>query len=914
MLGDSQVSALIKKYEIMSHSETPTPEPTPALANPTEINADTAVMHDVAEKAEQPQQSESHAVEEASSLVKETETTQSERAAASEPHEDESMGIADEPPAHASKRASLLDKFRFKKTPPHEPAEPAATEDSAEQAPAENVEAGKPKSPFQGFKLPFIKRSLSTQSAELSHPEVPAAASPEEVAAPAQEEVTAERDAVPAAVKSEGKEKDAPAKSTKKSFGGFVSPFKKQADRNSAAISGHVEETTAIAANEVIATIAAVESAAEPIVSSHIENENADKSANVETENEEVKDEAPAKAAKKHLGAWSPFKRSADKASSAVSSQADAAKSAEVIEGVPAAAEASEHLEAVATESSTSKEATELDATNAETIVGDEHAKVESPSKALKKPFSGFLASFKKSGEKVPVTSKDNTTVAATEVTVPEVTVTEVAVTEVAVTEVAVTEVAVTEVAVTEVAEEATELAKLTVDEAAIAAEAAPALEFAPLPSAGAEIEVEESTRDQGKTRKPFGFSFSGLKRSEKTASASATAEPTTESTGEIVSSKTEAVIAEASKTEDKDAHILAGSAEETATAEATSPTAAGGEKLKKIFSNFGTILKKAAANPAAPANPADKQIASTKSEEAIIVEVPLESIPVASAETQESENKDLHSAPAAVVIVDDKKESVFATLGRKFPFKRSAGSPAPPKDQNEASSSSDEEGEPNASEPLKTDESKSSPADHKFLGYVRSLSIPKLHLSSNSASAAPAAEASETVQVVPTDEIEAVAATVEVPVATTTKADKKKFSVLGMLKKTPKSTLESAEKSVAQEVAVIAVAAKEEVAVVAVAPKEDVEQTVEEVKAVVAEAVKSVDAEPAEILAAAEKDVAAQVPPKVSALVVPAASVEESEAANEKAAVKTEVVADLKEAHSETVQSTVEEVAATST
>ncbi|KAJ3249027.1 hypothetical protein HDU78_008413 [Chytriomyces hyalinus] len=914
MLGaDSQVSALIKKYEIMSHSETPTPEPTPALANPTEINADTAVMHDVAEKAEQPQQSESHVVEEASSLVKETETTQSERAAASEPHEDESMGIADEPPAHASKRASLLDKFRFKKTPPHEPAEPAATEDSAEQAPAENVEAGKPKSPFQGFKLPFIKRSLSTQSAELSQPEVPAAATPEEVAAPAQEEVTAERDSVPAAVKSEGKEKDAPSKSTKKPFGGFVSPFKKQADRNSAAISGHVEETTAIAANEVIATIAAVESAAEPIVSSNIENENADKSANVETENEEVKDEAPAKAAKKHFGAWSPFKRSADKASSAVSSQADATKSAEVIEAVPAAAEASEHHEAVATESSTSKEATKLDATNAETIVGDEHAKEGSPLKALKKPFSGFLASFKKSGEKVPVTSNDNTTVAVAEVTVPEVTVTEVTVSEVAVTEVAVAEVVVAEVAVTEVAEEATELAKVTVDEAAIAAEAAPALEFAPFPSAGAEIEVEESTRDQAKTRKPFGFTFSGLKRSEKTASASATAEPTTE-TGEIVSSKTEAVIAEASKTEDKDAHILAGSAEETATAEATSPTAAGGEKLKKIFSNFGTILKKAAANPAAPANPADKQIASTKSEEAIIVEVPLESIAVASAETQESENKDLYSAPAAVVIVDDKKESVFATLGRKFPFKRSAGSPAPPKDQNEASSSSDEEGEPNASEHLKTDESKSSPADHKFLGYVRSLSIPKLHLASNSASAAPAAEASETVQVVPADEIEAVAATVEVPMATTTKADKKKFSVLGMLKKTPKSTLESAEKSVAQEVAVIAVAAKEEVAVVAVAAKEEVEQTVEEVKAVVAEAVKSVDAEPAEILAAAKKDVVAQVPPKVSALVVPAESVEESEAANEKAAVKTEVVADLKEAHSETVQSTVEEVAATST
>ncbi|KAJ3408569.1 hypothetical protein HDU80_005286 [Chytriomyces hyalinus] len=910
MLGaDSQVSALIKKYEIMSHSETPTSEPTPALANPTEINADTAVMH-VAEKAEQPQQSESHVVEEASSLVKETETTQSERAAASEPHEDESMGVADEPPAHASKRASLLDKFRFKKTPPHEPAEPAATEDSAEQAPAENIEAGKPKSPFQGFKLPFIKRSLSTQSAELSHPEVPAAASPEEVAAPAQEEVTPERDSVPAAVKSEGKEKDAPAKSTKKPFGGFVSPFKKQADRNSAAISGHVEETTAIAADEVIATIAAVESAAEPIVSS--ENENADKSANVETENEEVKDEAPAKAAKKHFGAWSPFKRSADKASSAVSSQPDATKSAEVIEAVPAAAEASEHHEAVATELSTSKEVTELDATNAETIVGDEHAKEGSPAKGLKKPFSGFLASFKKSGEKVPITSNDNTTVAVPEVIVTEVAVTEAAMTEAAVTEVAVTEVAVTEVAVIEVAEEATELAKLTVDEAAIAAEAAPALEFAPFPSAAAEIEVEESTRDKAKTRKPFGFTFSGLKRSEKTASASATAEPTTE-TGEIVSSKTEAVIAEASKPEEKDAHILAGSAEEIATAEATSPTAAGGEKLKKIFSNFGTILKKAAANPAAPANPADKQIASTKSEEAIIVEVPLESIAVASAETQESENKDLHVTPAAVVIVDDKKESVFATLGRKFPFKRSAGSPAPPKDQNEASSSSDEEGEPNASEPLKTDESKSSP-DHKFLGYVRSLSIPKLHLSSNSASAAPAAEASETVQVVPADEIEAVAATVEVPVATTTKADKKKFSVLGMLKKTPKSTLESAEKSVAQEVAVIGVAAKEEVAVVAVAAKEDVEQTVEEVKAVVAEAVKSVDAEPAEISAPAEKDVVAQVPPKVSALVVPAASVEESEVANEKAAVKTEVVADLKEAHSETVQSTVEEVAATST
>ncbi|KAI8841913.1 hypothetical protein BJ741DRAFT_593646 [Chytriomyces cf. hyalinus JEL632] len=904
LMRDSQVSTLIKKYEIMSHSETPTSEPTPALASPPEINADTTVMH-VAEKAEQPQQSESHVVEEASSLVKGTETTQSEPAAASESHEDESIGIADEPPAHASKRASLLDKFRFKKAPLHEPTEPAATEDSTEHAPADNnVEAGKPKSPFQGFKLPFIKRSLSTQSAELSHPEVTAAAvpeGPEEVATPAQEEVTPEQDTVPTAVKSEGKEKDAPAKSTKKPFGGFVSPFKKQADRNSAAISGHVEETTAIAANEVIATIAAVESAAEPIVSTPIENQNADKRATVETENEEVKDENPAKAAKKHFGAWSPFKRSADKASSAVSSQADTTKSAEVIDVVPAAAEAIEHHEAVGTEPSTSKEAKELDATNAETIVGDEHAKEGSPSKALKKPFSGFLASFKKSGEKVPVTSNDSTTV-------PEVTVTEVA-----------------EVAVTEVAEEATELAKLPVDEAAIAAEAAPALEFAPFPSAGAEIEVEESTRDQAKTRKPFGFSFSGLKRSEKTASASATSEPTTESTGEIASSKTEAVIAEASKTEDKDAQILAGSAEEIATAEATSPTAAGGEKLKKIFSNFGTILKKAAANPAAPSNPADKQIASTKGEDTTIVEVPLESLAVASAETQESEDKDIHSAPAAVVIVDDKKESVFATLGRKFPFKRSSGSPAPPKDQSEASGSSDEEGEPNASEPLKTDESKSSPADHKFLGYVRSLSIPKLHLSSNSASAAPAAEAAETVQVVPADEIEAVAAVVEVPVATTTKAvaDKKKFSVLGMLKKTPKSTVDSVEKSVAQEVAVVAVAEKEEVAAVAVAAKEDVEQTVEEVKALVAEAVaavKSVDAGPAEIPAVAEKDVIAQVPANVIALVVPAASMKESEVANEKAEVtkvadpKAEVVTDLKGAHTETVQSTVEEVAATST
>ncbi|KAJ3229338.1 hypothetical protein HDU81_005474 [Chytriomyces hyalinus] len=901
MLGaDSQVSALNKKNEIMSHSETPTSEPTPALATPPEIKAaapDTAVMH-ADEKAEQAQQSESssHVVEEASSLVKGTETTQSEPAVVSEPHEEEPVGIADEPPAHPSKRASLLDKFRFKKAPAHDAAEPAAAaDDSTEHAPAaaESVEAaGKPKSPFQGFKLPFVKRSLSTQSAELSQQPEASAAAAEEPAA--HDEATAEHDAVPAPANSE--DKDAPAKAAKKPFAAFVSPFKKQADKNSAAISGHVEEAAAVAANEVTTTIAAVESAAEPVAA--VENEAADKGANSEADNEDVKEEAPAKAAKKHFVPWSPFKRSADKASSAGSSPADPAKSAESVETVPAAAEASEHHDAV---TSASKEVTELDAsdaTHAETTLVDDHAKGGSPSKALKKPFSGFLASFKKAGEKIPATSNHSTGKDE------GVAVAEVAVTEVTATEVTVADATVAEVAIAEVAQEATELAKLTVDEAALAAEAVPALEFVPLPSAGAEIEVEESTRDQAKTKKPFGFSFSGLKRSEKAASASATSEPATESNGEIVSSKTEAVITETSETEpvgeEKDAHI----SQEVAPTEATSPTAAGGEKFKKIFSNFGTILKKAAANPAAASTPADKQTVPVKGEEPTIVEVPLESIAVASAEIQESENKDSHAGPAAVVIVDDKKESVFTTLGRKFPFKRSPGSPAPPKDQNEGTSSSDEEGEPHASEPLKTDESKSSHPDHKFLGYVRSLSIPKLHLSSNSASAAPAAEAGETVQAVPTEEVEAVAAVVEVPVAatTTTKADKKKFSVLGMLKKTHKSTTESAEKNLAQEVAVVAVAEKEEIAVVAVAAKEEVKQTEEKVKNVVAEAVaavKSVDAESAEISAAAEKEVIAQVPAK--------------EVANEVAEVTAEVT-DLKEAHAEIVQSTVEEVATTST
>ncbi|KAI8618448.1 hypothetical protein BC830DRAFT_1108626 [Chytriomyces sp. MP71] len=305
--------------------------------------------------------------------------------------------------------------------------------------------------------------------------------------------------------------------------------------------------------------------------------------------------------------------------------------------------------------------------------------------------------------------------------------------------------------------------------------------------------EVKEETSSPSKAKKSFPFKLPFAKK-EKAGPSSSEA---------VI--QVEEVVVDATMTFDEAVANEVNDAQEAVPPQVE--VAAEGKK-KTVFSNFGTLLRQAASNPGTEKKKEKATVPDAM--EVKVAEVAATEIDAAATATSSSATVEDAVTEAEKIeevmptaITEEKKDSVFANLSRKLHFKKAerAGSLS----KGETVSPVTEEAEAKVedsvpaivTEALATDE----PKEKKLLGFVRSLSLPKLRpIDGASTSTADGASTSAAVDMQAEAEVALVENTGAEATVSAKTPEKKKFSLLSFVKRpsSPKgvaaATVEKAE------------------------------------------------------------------------------------------------------------------------